>query len=194
MYDIIKDILTSPAGSFGSMFALILFIAFLIYKAGRIVEKFGIVEKLERNIEKIKEEIKAFMNIIRQKYNPLAQNESPITLTKQGENVSNALNIKRIISSNWDDINKKIKRVLKKDDNPYSIQQICFDIGKRYSKIVSESEMDYIKTYAFKHGYNLYDFDIVFGLEIRNAYFQQEGITISDIDAHDPGKKNNPSI
>lgn len=192
MYDIIKEILTSPAGSFGSMLAIALLLFFLIYKAGRLIEKFGVVEKLEKSIEKIKEdisEIKVFISIIRQKDSPFTQSKSPITLTEEGSRVSDELNIKRIIQNNWEEINKKIKQILKKEDNPYNIQQICFDIGKRYSKITSESEFDYIKTYAFKRGYNLYDFDILFGIEIRDTYFEQEGITVSDIDIHDPLKK-----
>lgn len=191
MIDLIKEILKSPAGSFGFVAGVLGLIGFVVYKSGGLVQKFGIVDKLEKSIDKIKEdiaEIKAFMSIIRQKQNPLAETKSPISLSTQGEQVSSDLKIKRIVTNNWEQINEKIKSCLKKEDNPYNIQQICFDMGKKYSEIVSKEELDYIKTYAFEHGFNLSDFDIVFGIEIRDTYFKQENLAVASVDAHDPGK------
>ncbi|MCH7770145.1 MAG: hypothetical protein IIA49_03890, partial [Bacteroidetes bacterium] len=176
MFDIIKEILNSPAGSFGSVLGVFLTLTFLIYKAGRIVEKFELVKKLEKSIDMIKEDIaqiKGFISALGQKSSDFIKSKSPITLSKAGSKVSNELKIKKIIETNWEEVNKRIKQNLVNEVNPYNIQQICFAIGKKYSEFTSESELDYIKIYAFNAGKDLYDFDILFGIEIRDAYFKK---------------------
>ena len=79
-----------------------------------------------------------------------------------------------------------MEKQLDDKSNPYDIQQVCFEIGRRYSKLVTDVEMQVIKTYAYKSGYNLYDFDPIFGVRIRDRYLSQKGIEISEIDIHAP--------
>ncbi|QMU63939.1 MAG: hypothetical protein GKR88_06275 [Flavobacteriaceae bacterium] len=192
MLYLVKEIFKSPAGSFGSMFALCCLIFFLVYKAGKIVERFRVVDVLKGSIDKIKEdisEIKAFIQVFKQSNNPFAQAQSPISLTEVGSRVSDDINVKRIIDKNWGALEKRIKSELKKDFNPYNIQEICFEIGEKYSKITSEEEFDFIKNYAFKKGYNLSDFDLLFGVMIRDNFFEKERINIKNIDTYDPNKK-----
>ena len=194
MLEIIKEVIQSPAGSFGSMFAVVCLILFLTYKAGKIIEKFKVVNKISSAIDAIKDdisEIKAFIQVYRQTNNPFAQSQSPINLTKKGNEVSDELFVKRIINDNWKSISSKIKKKLKKEDNPYDIQEICFEIGEKYSKIMSENDFDHIKKYAFNQGHNLSDYDIIFGIEIRNKYFDSEGYNVKEVDKYDPNNGSN---
>ncbi len=48
--------------------------------------------------------------------------------------------------------------------------------------------MSMIKTFTFNEGYNLSDFDLLFGIEIRNKYFKESDIKIEEVDQHDPAK------
>ncbi|MCK4554913.1 MAG: hypothetical protein KAT48_14050 [Bacteroidales bacterium] len=194
MYEIVKNILTSPMGSFGSMFAIVCLILFLTYKSGKIVEKFNLVKIIQDSIDKIKEdiaEIKGFIQVFKQDSSRFAQSSSPINLSELGSEVSKDLHIERIIKNDWEKLNKKIKSLLKEDTNPYNIQEVCFALGDKYFGIVSEEDLDAIKKYAFSKGYNLSDFDIVFGIVLRDIYFKEEGIDVVDVDAHDPAKKQN---
>lgn len=192
MLEILKEIFTSPAGSFGSMFALFLLVFFLVYKAGKIVEKYRLLEKLAQSIDVIKDdisEIKASIKMFRQDSSGFARSQSPIALTEKGNNVAADLHIERAISKKWDKLNKKIKEKLKEEDNPYDIQGICFEFGESYSKLISENDYDFIKKYAFNKGHNLSDFDIIFGIYIRDKYFSENNIDVSDVDNHDPEKQ-----
>jgi len=194
MLDLLKEVFKSPAGSFGSMFAIATFLFFLIYKAGKVVEKFKVVDVIQNNIDNIKTdiaEIKAFIQVFRQDSNPFAKSHSPISLTELGTNVAIDLHIERAINNCWEKLKGKIKERLKKEDNPYDIQGICFSLGEKYSKMISEDEFDYIKTYAFNKGYNLSDFDVIFGILIRDKYFLEANIDVGDVDNHDPTKVNN---
>ncbi len=194
MLDFLRELLTSEYGSFGFVFALLCLVFWLVFKSGKIVEKFSGVEKLENNIDKIKEdisEIKAFISVIRQEKSQFAKSHSPVSLTEKGVKVSKDIYIKRAIDRNWSNLLKEIKNALKEENNPYDIQEFCFQLGNKYSKYISEDDFDIIKKYAFSKGYNLSDFDIIFGIEIRDKYFSENNINVIDIDIHDPNKKKN---
>ena len=192
MLDILKEIFTSPAGSFGSMFAILTLLFFLAYKSGQIVNSFKVVDVIQNSIAKIKDdiaEIKAFIQVFKQGNNPFAKSNSPISLTPLGSEVKTDLHLERIVNDNWDKLNKQIKSELENEDNPYNIQEVCFAIGQKYSMITPKNDFDLIKKYAFKKGYNLSDFDLIFGIIIRDKFLSEKGIPVSDIDIHDPNKK-----
>lgn len=192
MYDLVKTILTSPFGSFASVLSIFVAFFFLVYKAGKIVEKYKVLDSLIDSIDKIKEdihEIKAFMKIYKHKNSGFAEAQSPINLTQKGVEVSEKIQAPRIVNDNWLSINKRIKEKLDGDDNPYSIQEVCFSIGENYSSFASKEEMDMIKNIAFSMGKNLSDFDIIFGIVIRSEYFKKNNINEKDVDLYDPGKK-----
>jgi hypothetical protein len=192
MLDLFKDIFTSDAGSFGSMFAIFALFFWLAYKSGKVIEKYKIIDTILGSIDKIKDdisEIKAFMKVARQDSSGLAKAHSPISLTKKGNGVYNDLHVDRAICAKWENINKNIKDRLKEEDNPYDIQVICFEFGENYSRFISNDDFDFIKKYAFNKGYSLSDFDIIFGISIRDKYFSENNISVSDVDNHDPNKE-----
>ena len=83
----------------------------------------------------------------------------------------------------------EVKHDLNDDSNPYDVQKACFSVGTNYSKFLIGDELDRIKDVAYEQGYILPDFDIVFGILIRDRYFEENDIQKDDVDKHDPGKK-----
>lgn len=190
--DFIIKIFTSPAGSFGTAFAIFVLLFYLTIKAGRIIEKFGLVEKLEKAIDSIKDdisEIKAHISVINSRYSELVTVKSPISLSEKGETVAKKLKVKDIINTKWDSVLNRIKASFKTENNPYNIQEACFEIGKTYSKLVTKEQFDFIKTYAYENGHSLSDFDVLFGIIIRDKYFDSENIDVEEVDTYDPTKK-----
>lgn len=189
---ILKNILTSPAGSFGFILSLFLLMFFLVYKAGKIVEKYKLLDKLAASIDKIKDDI-AIIKATLQTGHPFAEAQSPINLNASGEDLASELGAREMILKNWNDIQKKIDKDLEKESNPYDIQQVCFSIGEKYSEYIAKEDFDRVKRFAFSKGFNLWQLDIVFGILIRNKYFETQGIDKNNIDLFDPqktGKKN----
>lgn len=192
MLDILKSIFTSEAGSFGFIFAILAALFFIVFKSGSIFEKFKSVDKLNENVDKIKtdlNEVRAFITVFRDQSNQFVQRQSPVSLTPLGKEVYDDLNINRIVDQNWSTCLSKILAKIDGSSNPYDIQTACFSIGKKYSHIISDAELAEIKTYAFKKGYNLSDFDLIFGVTIRDKYFKEKKISIEEVDKHDPNKK-----
>ncbi len=102
MWEIARDILTSPFGSFASVFGIVIFLLWLAVKAGSITEKFKLVNKLESSIDKIKDDmsiVKAFIEIDNRNNNPFAQRNSPISLNDIGRKVSEQLQSNQIESN-----------------------------------------------------------------------------------------------
>lgn len=146
-------------------------------KAGTIIEKFRSVPKLSANIDKIKEdiaEIKAFIQVVRQDNNEFVKAHSPLSLTEKGKKVAADLHIEDILKRQWSGLCKQISTKLNEGHNPYDIQEVCFEIGRTYSKILAENEFDNVRLYAFKNGHNLADYDLLFGIVLRDMYFKKK--------------------
>jgi hypothetical protein len=189
MWDIIKTILGSPAGSFGFVAAFLFLVFFLVFRAGKIVEKFSTVLKLESNIEAIKldmMEIKAFISVYRQENNRFSQRNSPISLSEAGNIVASSIEAEKIVNRCWAQLEKEIKSEIEHSSNPYTIQDSCFSIGKHFIDFLNDTELDLIKKYAYQEGHNIVNYDLVFGILIRDKYFRENNINVSDIDKHDP--------
>lgn len=196
MFDILRDALKSNAGSFGFVFAILILAFWLVYKFSHYNTKFGSVEKLETNIDKIKDDIssiKGFMDVYKNQNNPFAKAQSPVSLTPQGSKVSLDLDAEKIVISHWGDIIKMFSDKLIKNPNPYDIQQCSMKIGAELLNMLSETELNNLKSYAYKNGHILSNYDIIFGVIIRDNYFKLKGIQLSEVDKHDPANKTNNS-
>lgn len=192
MFDILKDALKSPAGSFGFIFAILMLAFWLVYKFSHYNTKFKSVEKLEDNIDKIKDDIssiKGFMDVFKNQNNPFAKANSPVSLTPEGVRVSTELNAEKMVMSHWEEIIKMFSAKLNEKPNPYDIQQCSIKIGAELLKILTPAELNSLKTYAYKNGHSLSNYDIVFGVIIRDHYFKIKGIDLSEVDKHDPAQK-----
>ena len=117
---------------------------------------------------------------------PLTQSHSPVSLTPKGIEIAEALNLKSVISKNWN----KIKEVIKEEVNPYDIQMkfITAFITNPDGYLDQES-MDKIKTSAFANGIPLIDYMRMIGILTRDKYFDEHGIDVNDVDKSDPSKK-----
>ncbi|MUV03182.1 hypothetical protein GN157_05615 [Flavobacterium rakeshii] len=191
MIDLIKDALGSPAGSFAFVFALLILAFVLVWKLSHFTTKFSSVEKLEGNIDTIKQDIhsiKAFIQIFRESNNPLAQRQSPVSLTETGKKVAEELNVNTMIVNHWEDFNRSVTKQLKDDCNPYDIQVASFKIGDKYQEYLNEEEINKIKNHAFLAGYNLDVYNLLFGILIRNKILQDRGYKSTDVDKFDPNK------
>ena len=201
MWGLIKEILTSPFGSFASVFAASIFIIWLAFKAGSIIEKFKLVNKLESAIESIKGDLSSikarievfqnWMEVFQKNSNPFAQQKSPVSLNKKGIEVAKKISADTILNKCWSKISAKIKEELDKrqDHNPYTVQEICFAIGQSYSNFFDKDDMDKVKTVAYHEGVDLSAFDLLIGISIRNRYFDENNINVKNVDKHDPAHK-----
>jgi hypothetical protein len=190
--EVIKTILTSDAGSITFVLAIIGGGIWLAFKIGKVSEQYGALGEIKTDIRKIFEDIiyvKGSLNLMTRGSKPLTETNSPIGLSDSGIEVANSIHIDKIIDRQWKELCKRIERMMKSKNNPYDIQQVCFDIGKRYFKLITSLEKDSIKEYAYSSGYNLYDFDIIFGIKIRDKYLKEKNISVLEVDKHTPDIK-----
>ena len=108
-------------------------------------------------------------------------------MNELGRRLSRELNIEKIIEAKWSTISALLKERLKDDCNSYDIQEACFELGRKYSTLTTSVELEKIKEQAYQTGRSLSDFDLLFGIVVRNKYFKDHGHTLSDIDNHDLG-------
>jgi hypothetical protein len=189
MWDFFKIVATSPAGSFVWLLAIMAIIMGGSWLVGKWTEKLKVVDKLDDSIGVIKTdlfEIKGMMRLFERGNNPLGQAQSPINLSKLGKDISDDIGAEAMVESQWDKIMPVLKEKLKPDCNSYDIQEVCFNVGRGYGALLSSNQMESVKSQAFNRGINLSDFDLLFGIVIRNKYFAKIGKNLSDIDNHTP--------
>ncbi len=195
--EFIQQILQSNFGSFGFVAGIMGLAFWLTHWITKKVTEINndhshignSIDKLSADFDKTKEDIyqiKAFMEMFRDKTNSLVQRNSPLSLTEKGNKVVDDLKIKDILIKQWDNVKGKIDSRLSNDHNPYDIQEACFDIGRNYSKLLTDSEFDIVKRYAYENGHNLADYDLAFGIVLRTLYFEENNINPKDIDQNDP--------
>lgn len=187
------DILKSTPGSFGIVFSVELIIYFFIYKFGawsnKIKNTDGTIKELKEDIKQtnttineirgsiqyIKENVDSINNrLINYENNKFAKSQSPISLTEDGKKIAKELDVEAIIDSHWENIEKYlIERNISPESNPYDIQQECFNyVSTNFYKNISESEMKKIKSIAYNNGDNIDNYDIIFGVVIRDKYLK----------------------
>lgn len=187
------DILKSTPGSFGIVFASALIVAYLIYKFGawsnRIKNTDGTIKELKEDIKQtnttvneikgsiqyIKENVDNINNrLINYENNKFAKSQSPISLTEDGKKIADELNADAIVDSYWENIEKYlIDKNINQKSNPYDIQQECFNyVSTNFYKNLSENEMKKIKSIAYNNGDNIDNYDIIFGVVIRDKYLK----------------------
>lgn len=188
------DILKSTPGSFGIALSFTMAILYLIYKFGawsnKIKNTDGTIKELKEDVKQtnttineikgsiqyIKENIDNINNRLINQKSEFAKNQSPISLTDNGEKIAKELDVKAIIDSHWENIEKYlIDRNISPESNPYDIQQECFNyVSTNFYKNLSESEMKKIKSIAYNNGDNIDNYDIIFGVVIRDKYLKSK--------------------
>jgi hypothetical protein len=193
MIDLVKDILLSPAGSFGSVAALFGLAFWLVHWITKKVTTInsshdrltGAVEKIESRIEKMQDDIvhlKVNVDIIKESAHPLSQARSPIALTEEGIEFYNKLNAEEMIAKNWDKIAENIEANVS-NKNAYDIQKYISDtVLVSLETFIKESDVEKVKLFAYKEGRPLAYYAPVFWIPIRDRYLAQKGINISEVD------------
>lgn len=215
VWSMIKDILTSDFGSFafvgGIMFALVSG----TYRIGVMKNTFDSHRKelgkmqahtddivhvkaehiiLEKRFDKVElklNKIDDSISLLKIMLNSLTKNDmmtqtnSPLTLTEVGREIIQENKITEMINDNWSNILEYSKQIESK--NPYDIQQFFIEESiLRLGKILGEENEDKIKTISYKKGIPFASLAKAIAVVIRDRYFKDHDILISDIDKHDP--------
>jgi hypothetical protein len=210
MIELLRDILTSPFGSFSFIFGLLVLSGWLIFfitkkvteiktEHSELSKTFEKAEsrwgmqfiKIENNIDDIRRDLsylKGTINVLKDPVNPYAKRKSPISLTDEGIKVVQELNADNIIVRNWEKIYECLeKNVFNK--NAYDIQEYCmFTASVEPELFFEQNDVIEIKNYAYKNGHPLQVYMQLIGILIRDRYLKEKGINLTDIDKHDPNK------
>ncbi len=210
MLEILREILTSPVGSVVQIVLLFVLVIGLVWKVSHFNTKFNDLDKIDTKFNSLEDKfekkfdrvdnkmdeikqslitIKGFFDTLQNTNNPLAQRQSPVSLTDKGKEVAEAINLKELVDNHWKYLSDKFDELLPKRNNPYDIQVASFTIGDLFIEFLTEEELNAVKTDAFKRGYDISLYEILFGIEIRDRILKKRGISVSEIDAYDPKKK-----
>ena len=194
MWQVLKDIITSPFGSFAFVAGILYLTHWVVHYLTKNVQMWSdTVEKvktIEDNIETVKNDlayIKAALSLI-QNNGGLTQSHSPIGLSKLGETVAEKMGISTIIGNNWENILNLIdKQGLR---NAYDVQQFCIETATiNIDNFFLPEDVATIKNYAYNEGRPLAYYGSMIGVLIRDKYFQVKGIDPTEVDKHDPNLK-----
>ena len=201
MLDLLHQLLTSPAGSFGFLFAIIILGGWLIHwvtkKVSEIQSEHGgftrSVDKMERSIDEIRKDmsfLKGSIDVMKSgNLNSLLQSKSPVTLTDKGKEVAQELKANEIIARTWERIYEILEREIS-DKNAYDIQQYCIEqVSVEPEKFFDSASITALKNFAFMQGNPLQLYTRMLGVIIRDKYMSIKGISIDEIDKHDPAMK-----
>ncbi len=196
-----KDVLLFLAKELNSSFftLLVILITFFvfIYKLAKHIgsaeaerkHTHNKIEKLENSYDTIIE-IKTKVDLLYRNLNPNSpvKNASPLFLTDIGERISNSIKAQstfhRIVAS----LENKFSSTKDSFDmNAYDIQQWALEVAKvEIPKMLNEKELVLIKDIAYKNGILVEDVMMIFGILLRNHILEKNGVSVSDVDVHDP--------
>lgn len=120
--------------------------------------------------------------------NPFAKANSPISLTPQGATASEAIEAGKTV----DRLYPEFKAMIDKDapTTSYDIQQSAFKyIASDLFDLMEDAETIKLKEFAFKSGVPIEATLTIYQILLRDKYLSEKGIPVSDIDKHDPSKK-----
>lgn len=189
MWDIIKSIIASPAGSFGFVVGVLFLAGWIIAKISKVVTianmKSQNVDKLENNLDTIKQDIqviKATLDVMQSGKSSLTKSHSPVSLTSLGEDIAKQMGIYDMIARNWPMIyDNLVKNVSSK--NAYDVQQYCINTATvSLEKFFCPEDVDRIKMFAYNNGNPIAYYGSMIGVIIRDKYFEVVGIDVKEVD------------
>ena len=192
MIELIRDILTSDAGSFAFVVSLMLLAFWLVYFITRKVTLMNAnhstlaksVSGIESTVDEMRRDLaylKGSLDILRTP-EQLLKAHSPISLTDEGKRVAMELGAETMISRNW----QNILTIMDADlagKTPYDIQQYCLEeVSVQPERFFPKEDLDAIKKYAYSHGRPVELYTRMIGILIRDAYLKYRDIDISEVD------------
>lgn len=198
MIEFVKELLRTPAGSFGFIFAFIVLAFWLCHWVTKYLTKINsnhghLTDSLSSatsSIDEIRRDlayIKGTLDIMKRNTNDgYTQRNSPISLTEKGKKEVEENGLYDLVDRNWSVIYQAIEQnVVNK--NAYDIQTYCMETpATNPEKFFAESDILIIKELAFKKGLAFMTYTNMLGVIIRDKYFKQKGINIDEVDKHDP--------
>ena len=205
MIQLIKTVITSPMGSFASVFGFIVLVGwFVFWLHGKFVTLLAEhkhvkdncdtldkrIEALRDDMHEIKADIRYIKNMVNVQVNTPAQGQeamlkahSPLSLTAAGEAAASAMDAERAVAVNWESIQARIAADVP-GRNPYDIQTYCLEqIPVAPETFFDAATLERFKLYAFRSGRTLFECMKVVGILVRNKYFDTVGIDLSALDA-----------
>lgn len=216
-WSFIKDLLSSDGGAAITIGAFIFSILTIFFKLGGITEKFrrhekdidevkkntdniaevkgnhrvfeSRIDKVENKIDKIAESL-TLLNVSIStitKSDPLTQTHSPLSLTQKGKELVENFGLKKMVDDNWQTINSCSNQIESK--NPYDIQQFFIEKSILHlDEFIGDDNFNKIKLIAYNEGLTMASLSRAIAVIIRDRYFEEHNIEISEVDKHDPNK------
>ena len=191
----IKQMFLSDAGSFASVLGFLGLCTYLIIKITKIITQHdSLMKSLEKHdnfiddIRKALSYIKGILELLQNKGNDFAQSHSPISLSDKGKELSDSLHVDAMVDSNWVNTKKQIDSAVT-NKNAYDIQQYCIEtMAVEPEKFLSNDDVLRLKQHAYNIGRTFQAVSIVPALAIRDRYFKECNVPVSDVDKFDPMK------
>ena len=208
MLQLLRTVITSPAGSFAFVFGAVVLVGwFMFWLHGKFMTMLAEhkhvktdCESLDKKIESLRDDmhdmrgdIRYIKNMVNVHVNTPVQGQeamvkakSPLSLTSAGEAAAVAMGAERAVASNWEAIRSLIdSEVVAR--NPYDIQTYCLEkIPVAPERFFDAATLESLKMYAFRSGRTLFECLKVIGIIIRNKYFDAVGISLSELDKPQP--------
>jgi hypothetical protein len=128
--------------------------------------------KIEIDLSGVKSTIEIMKNLL----NPVANANSPLSLTEEGQEHATALDVVNVIEKNWEKIYKDLEENTS-DKKRYDIQQYIIDnFPLKFNQYLEPDDIDNLKEYAFVKGKNMYYFFIIYSIITRDKYLIQKGL------------------
>lgn len=136
------------------------------------------ISRIETSIESVNRSLQMLAAGI-PPHSSLTQSHSPISLSDKGNEIAEALELKKMIGNNWD----RISEAITEEKNPYDIQMKFISEMILHSDEYLDSEsIEKIKNDAFGRGLPLAEYLRMIGILARDRYFSEHGIDISEVD------------
>lgn len=180
----------------GVTISILVTLGTLVAKVAQLFTKYNLVEKVDVKTDEIIHrlaDIGAKVDLIFSKgYLSFAKRQSPISLTQHGLEIFKELEIETLIEKHWPEWESRIRLQLAerekagKASNAYDIQQLCFELFKRFTELLTEAEVALIKEHAFKNGIDLILYDALFQIPVRDRILETLNLSIDDIEEYKP--------
>jgi hypothetical protein len=191
--------LQQPAGSFAFISAIVIGLILCVHFVTKFTTHYNTnCERDRQDVRSVKDKIDTMMTdiaiikgtlvLLGQKsgeQNP-TQSHSPVSLTDFGIQLSQKMGLEARISNNWDKILLFLDTHLQ-SKNAYDIQQFCIETASVFpEKFFRSEDVEFLKNFAYREGKPLVYYGSMIGVIIRDAYFLRKGISLEDVDKHDP--------
>lgn len=175
------------------LFLILVITILTVYRLGIWKNKFDVHDKRVERIENMNDIViglKTKVDLIYQHVIPNipTRSASPISFTPVGNEIAAKIDAPTIFVKYSEKLATEVEK--RNPQNAYDIQVVSIEIAKNFMiNLLDDAELLKFKEEAFNKGILLEDVMGIFGVLLRNHVLRQKGISIADIDKHDPKSK-----